>query len=55
MPPLWQYFSVAVRKRQTSPLLPPKGADPGTLRLSPCKRAVFQGPQGGATIAIMDP
>jgi hypothetical protein len=36
MPPLWQYFSRL--PRHTSPFRPPKGTDPRTLRLFPCKR-----------------
>jgi hypothetical protein len=39
--PLWQYFS-RLLKRQTSPLLPPKGTDPGPLRAFPCKPAVLR-------------
>jgi hypothetical protein len=42
--PLWRYFSrVWPRKRQTRPLLPPKGTDPGPLRLFPCKPAFSRG------------
>jgi hypothetical protein len=41
--------------RQWSPLLPPKGTDPRTLWLFPCKPAVFRGPPEGAMIATMDP
>jgi hypothetical protein len=52
--PLWQYFSKA-KKKQWSPLLPPKGTDPRTLWLFPCKPAVFRGPPEGAMIATMDP
>ena len=40
---------------QTSPLLPPKGTDPGTLRIFPCKGSVFKGPPEGAIIAIVGP
>ena len=35
--------------------LPVKGHGPQTLRLSPCKPAVFKGPPEGAMIAIVDP
>ena len=45
----------AEEERQTSPLLPPKGTDPGPCGLFPCKTAVFRGPQEGAMIAIVDP
>jgi hypothetical protein len=38
MPPLWQYFS-GLSERQTSPSLPPKGADRGPPGLFPCKPA----------------
>ena len=46
---------VVSAKRQTSPSLPPKGADPRTLRHFPCKTDVFKGPLEGAMIAIVDP
>jgi hypothetical protein len=36
-----------------SPLLPPKGTDPGSCGF-PCKPVVFRGPEG-AIIAIVDP
>jgi len=45
----------ATAHRQTSPLLPPKGMDPRTLRLFPCKPDVFRGPPEGAMIAFLDP
>jgi hypothetical protein len=38
MPPLWQYLWPEEKTRHSSPLLPPKGTDPGPLRLFPCKR-----------------
>jgi hypothetical protein len=41
--------------RQTSPLLPPKGTDPRTLPLFPCKSGVFGGPPEGAMIGVVDP
>jgi hypothetical protein len=41
--------------RQTSPSLPPKGTDPRTLPLLPCKQDIFRGPRKGAMIAIVDP
>ena len=43
------------RLGRTIPLLPPKGADPRTLRFFPCKRAVYRGPPEGTVIAIVDP
>jgi hypothetical protein len=46
---------VCKKKRQTSPLRPPKGTDPRTLPLFPCKPAVFRGPPEEGTIAIVDP
>ena len=49
MPPLWQYLFAAA-KRQTSPLLPPKGRIPDRV---PCKSA--SGPRPGAMMAITDP
>jgi hypothetical protein len=45
MPPLWQYFSRLLS--QTSPLLPPKGTDPRTLRLFSCKLAASWEPRWG--------
>jgi hypothetical protein len=45
----------ACEKSQSSPLLPPKGMDPRTLRLFTCKPAVFRGPPAGAMIAVVDP
>ena len=47
--------ATAADGRQLSPLRPPKGADPRTLRLFPCKPAVFRGPPAGAMIAVVDP
>src|SRR6266516_2919849 len=55
MPPLRQYFSRLRKKRQTSPLLPPKGADSGPHGPFPCKSAGFGGPREGTMIAILDP
>jgi hypothetical protein len=55
MPPLGQYFSRLLVKSQMCPLRPPKGTDPRTLRLFPCKPAVFRGPPEGAMIAFFDP
>ena len=36
-------------------MLPPKGADPRTLRRFPCKQAVFREPPEVTMIAILDP
>jgi hypothetical protein len=44
-----------VRKGQTSPLLPPKGADRGPPRSFYLQISRFQGPPEGTMIAILDP
>jgi hypothetical protein len=55
MPPLWQYLAmIAFFDRQTSPLRPPKGMDPGLCGISPANQP-SQEPAGGAMIAAMDP
>jgi hypothetical protein len=57
MPPLGQYFPRLQKpdESQTSPSLPPKGTDPGTLRHFPCKLAASWGPRRGAMMPIADP
>jgi hypothetical protein len=45
MPPLGQYLPWS--ERQTSPLLPPKGTDPGPLWLFPCKLEASWEPRWG--------
>jgi hypothetical protein len=47
MPPLWQYFSRLRAKRQTSPSLPPKGANRGPLRPFPLQTGRFLGSHDG--------
>jgi hypothetical protein len=43
------------QKRQTSPLLPPKGAAPDLCGPFPCKPPVFRGPWEGTVIVPLDP
>ena len=55
MPPFRQYLSPWRKKRQTSPLRPPKSTDPGTLRAFSLQTGRFRGTAGRAMIAIVDP
>jgi hypothetical protein len=56
MPPLWQYFlPLRKEKRQTSPLLPPKGTDPRTPAAFPLQQGRFLGGHDRAMIPIADP
>ena len=55
MPPLWQYFARVSRKRQTSPSLPPKAADPGPLSPFLLQTRHFLGSGKGAMMRLMDP
>jgi hypothetical protein len=51
---VWQYLS-PLRKRQTSPLLPPKGHEPLDPAAFPLQTGIFQGTAGGAMIVVVDP
>jgi hypothetical protein len=53
MPPLWQYFSRLLR--QTSPLLPPKGANHGPPKPFPLQEDRFQGTTTGGHDADRGP
>jgi hypothetical protein len=54
MPPLWQYF-LRLRKRQTSPSLPPKGANRGPPDLFPCKPGFSRDRGKGPSSPFLDP
>jgi hypothetical protein len=54
--PLWEYFSRLLREKADESIVAPKGhGTPGPLAAFPLQTSSFQGPPGGAMIAIVDP
>src|SRR5262245_41194127 len=52
IPPLWQYFS-RLQKRQTSPFLPPKGANHCPYGYLPANRRLLKGRRRGQQGAFL--